>query len=250
MNCQKCGRILGYGEHCSCEQLDVFRRQMELEKEHDEEEEILELKYKNSLKNKTDKMKKSSENSNKILDIIADFFKDMFFNFKNFNDIQENYIDKKDKSYMIVLYVLNVLISSVMVYFILSKSVVNFIFSYFSVFEPTSDILIFFTATVISMISIAAKTLCLNIPNKNNKSYEISASYIYTIPMKLIVIILTFISKFLGLILLPSIFCFEMIWLYRIFKDNEKNELKIVIYLSSLMILISSVIIILIKLIS
>lgn len=250
MNCPKCGKTLINGEICPCQQLDIFQRQMELEKEQAEEQEAREIEYNNQIKQKNKKINNFSDKGNNILNVITDFLKEMFFNFKNIKNIKENYIEKENKSYAISLYIINLILTSFMIYLLFSKTLLSMIFLYFSLFSYASSAILFFGSFIITVSSVVLFHFGTSYCIKKNPLYEISASYIYTIPATLIVIILSLISSFAGIIILPTILIFKAIWTNKILVENGNEIDKSIIFISIGSIIISSLMLIILKLIS
>lgn len=250
MNCPKCGRTLSQGEICPCQQLDVYKRQMELENEQALEEENQELQYEKNRKKKTKKIKEVSEKSNNVTNKISQFFNDMIFNIKNFDDIEDNYISEENKNYAITLSILNIIFTTLLIYLLLSKSVLSLIFTYFSVFSSISKGALFFASFAITIIPIVAINLLSSFLTKENQIFNITASYIFTIPMTFIYIILTALSPSLGVIFLPVILNFKIIWTYEFLSNYEEKKSRIFLFASIFLLIYSIIIFTILKLIS
>ena len=243
MNCPNCGRTLGFGETCPCQQTEIFRRQLELESEEQKEQEQLQQEYEQSLKDRSETVKKVSEKGNKIFDWISRFAQDMFYNFMHREDIYENYINKKDTGYMIALNALNIFLMSVMTYLLLCKSFIASIFLYFSVFSISSKLALAAGSLFMMIASIVIMTLSVSyiIKDLDKAIFEVSASYIYTLPVTAVIIILTLISNFAGVLLLPVLLHIKSLWIMQILK-NEKRDGDKPILITCLAILLCSIV--------
>ena len=137
-----------------------------------------------------------------------------------------------------------------MIYLLFSKTLLSMIFLYFSLFSYASSAILFFGSFIITVSSVVLFHFGTSYCIKKNPLYEISASYIYTIPATLIVIILSLISSFAGIIILPTILIFKAIWTNKILVENGNEIDKSIIFISIGSIIISSLMLIILKLIS
>lgn len=249
MNCQKCGRTLSFGEVCQCEHLDIFKRQVELEQEKELNEENAILEHDKNIKEKNKKIKKRNENAEKITNNISEFFKDMFFNFKNMDEI-DTFILQENNSYTVALYAINFVLSIILYYMLLSKSLVSTIFTYYSAFSVKTPYVIFIASIFLSLLTILITNLCISFIINKKAVYEISAGYIYEIPLVFIIILFTCISSFIGVVLIPVLFALKIKFIYDTFNKYKISKTKSTIIISIICLISSILFFIITKLIS
>lgn len=249
MNCPKCGKTLSFGEVCPCEHLDIYQRQIELEQEKELAEEETTIEYDNNIKEKNKKVKKKNEKAETTINHVAEFLKEMFYSFKNINQIDE-YIETENTKYTVALYIINIILTIFMYHLLLMKSAISMIFTYYSVFSIKTSYVIFIASIFIALLTIFLTNGLLTFVTKKKIFYEISAGYIYEIPLIFLIIILTCISSILGVVLLPVLLVHKVNWIQDILKKYDIDRLKSTIFISVISLISSIIFFIITKLIA
>lgn len=245
MICPKCGRTIEIGEICQCQQLDVARRQMELEKEQKENNENQKIQYNKSIKEKSEKMQAASRAADEAMDNAANMGKSWFECFKDMNQIDKLYVNRADTKMAIVLMIIHLVLNTILVYLALTKSPLSLIFSFMSVFTGRNNIALLFGSLCISALPMLSKLGILKFKAEDNCLYEVTSEYIYTIPVTLLGIILMLLSGVIGIIVLLPIISFGTMWTEAILEkySMDKNKAQLCLTINSVVISILAIII-------
>lgn len=250
MVCPNCGRTIEYGEICQCQQLEVARRQEELNNENTENNENKRIRYERQTKEKSEKIQEASEKAEEAMDNVVNFGKYIVDCFKDMKNIDKNFINKQDIKSSTILIIVHTILTILLVYLALTKQPITLIFSLMSIFKTHTTAALLLASISITVMCMFSKLGMLFYKAKNSCFYELTSEYIFTIPFTLLAIITTLLNGIIGMIFTIPIICFGTLWTYNALERNGMEKEKAMIAISIVLTFLFSLSVLIIKIIA